>query len=116
VYLGELCENLHALTRSSSSALGFDRLALFSIDHPRRVIAAFAVLVLLAAPGIFRLQLRTDGHALVPPDDPAVRFDTEVRRHFGLRDPIIVVLETPRPDVVFNPGTLRRLRDLAVAL
>ncbi len=100
----------------SSPALGFDRLAVFSIDHPRRVIAAFAVLVLLAAPGALRLQLRTDGHALVPPDDPAVRFDAEVRRHFGLRDPIIVVLETGKPDGIFNPGTLRRLRDLAVAL
>ena len=122
MYLGELCKNLHALSRSSraaapsSSALGFGRLALFSIDHPRRVIAAFAILVLLAAPGVLRLQLRTDGHALVPPGDPAVRFDAEVRRHFGLRDPIIVVLETGKPDGIFNPGTLRRLRDLAVAL
>lgn len=98
------------------SALGFDRLALYSIDHPRRVIAGFALLVLLAAPGILRLQLRTDGHALVPPDDPAVRFDAEVRKHFGLRDPIVVVLETGRPDGIFNADTLGRLRDLAVAL
>lgn len=116
---GELCEDLQALSRSATlfrSALGFDRLAFFSIDHPRRVIAAFAVLVLLAAPGLFRLQLRTDGHALVPPDDPAVRFDAEVRRHFGLRDPIVVVLETGRPDGIFDPGTLRRLRDLTAAL
>jgi uncharacterized protein len=45
-----------------------------------------------------------------------VRFDAEVRRHFGLRDPIIVVLETGKPDGIFNSGTLRRLRDLAVAL
>jgi len=110
------------LSRSSrfsalfSSAFGFDRLAYWSIDHPRRTIAAFAVLVLLAAPGLFRLQLRTDGHALVPPGDPAVRFDAEVRRHFGLRDPIVVVIETPRPDGIFNPGTLRRLRDLTAAL
>jgi len=99
-----------------SSAFGFDRLAFYSIDHPRRVIAAFAVLVLLAAPGLTRLQLRTDGHALVPPDDPAVRSDAEVRRHFGLRDPIVVVLETPRPDGIFNTDTLRRLRDLTAAL
>jgi hypothetical protein len=99
-----------------SSTFGFDRLAEFSIDHPRRTVAAFAVLVLVAAPGLLRLQLRTDGHALVPPDDPAVRFDAEVRRHFGLRDPIVVVIETPRPDGIFNPGTLRRLRDLTAAL
>ena len=103
-------------TKLFSSAFGFDRLAYWSIDHPRTAIAAFAALVVLAAPGLARLQLRTDGHALVPPGDPAVRFDAEVRRHFGLRDPIVVVLETPRPDGIFNPDTLRRLRDLTVAL
>lgn len=122
MYLGKLCKNPDALNRTSRfaalfrAALGFDRLAFFSIDHPRGVIATFAVLVLLAAPGILRLQLRTDGHALVPADDPAVQFDAEVRRHFGLRDPIIVVIETPRPDGIFNAGTLRRVRDLATAL
>jgi uncharacterized protein len=100
----------------SGSAFGFDRLADWSIDHPRRTIAAFVVLVLLAAPGVLRLQLRTDGHALVPPGDPAVRFDAEVRRHFGLRDPIVVVIETPRRNGIFNPGTLRRLKDLTAAL
>ena len=97
-------------------ALGFDRLAGYSIDHPRRVLLAFTVLVLLAAPGLPRLRLRTDGHALVPAGDPAVRFDAEMRRHFGLRDPIVVVLETPRPDGIFNPDTLRRVRDLTAAL
>jgi predicted RND superfamily exporter protein len=98
------------------SAFGFDRLAYFSIDHPRRTILAFAVLVLLAAPGLLRLQLRTDGHALVPVGDPAVAFDAQVRRHFGLRDPIVVVLQTPRPDGIFNVDTLRRVRDLTAAL
>lgn len=104
------------ITALFSSAFGFDRLAYWSIDHPRRTLAAFAALVVLAAPGLLRLQLRTDGHALVPPGDPAVRFDAEVRRHFGLRDPIVVVLATPRPDGIFNFATLRRLRDLTAAL
>jgi predicted RND superfamily exporter protein len=100
----------------SGSAFGFDRLADFSIDHPRGVLLAFTLLALLAAPGLLRLRLRTDGHALVPVGDPAVRFDAEVRRHFGLRDPIVVVLETPRPNGIFNPDTLRRVRDLTAAL
>jgi predicted RND superfamily exporter protein len=98
------------------SAFGFDRLAYFSIDHPRRTILAFAVLVLLAAPGLLRLQLRTDGHALVPVGDPAVEFDAQVRRHFGLRDPIVVVLQTPRPNGIFNADTLRRVHDLTAVL
>ncbi len=100
----------------TGSAFGFDRLAYYSIDNPRRVILVFAVLVLLAAPGLLRLQLRTDGHALVPPGDPAVELDAQVRRHFGLRDPIVIVLQTPRPNGIFNTDTLRRVRDLTVAL
>ncbi|MFL6195787.1 MAG: efflux RND transporter permease subunit [Thermoanaerobaculia bacterium] len=99
-----------------SSAFGFDRLASFSIDHPKRVVASFLLLVLLAAPGLLRLQLRTDGHALVPPDDPAVQFDAGVRRHFGLRDPIVVVIETPRPGGIIQPDVLRRVRDLTAEL
>ncbi|MFL6259605.1 MAG: efflux RND transporter permease subunit [Thermoanaerobaculia bacterium] len=111
-----------AVTRPSrlralfGSAFGFDRLACFAIDHPRGTILAFALLTLLAAPGLLRLQLRTDGHALVPAGDPAVRFDAEVRRHFGLRDPIVVVLQTPRPNGIFNTGTLRRVKDLTADL
>jgi uncharacterized protein len=110
------------LSRSSllralfGSAFGFDRLAYFAIDHPRGTILAFALLTLLAAPGLLRLQLRTDGHALVPAGDPAVEFDSAVRRHFGLRDPIVVVLQTPRPDGIFNTETLRRVKDLTAAL
>jgi predicted RND superfamily exporter protein len=98
------------------SAFGFDRLARFAIDRPRGTILVFALLTLLAAPGLLRLQLRTDGHALVPVGDPAVAFDAEVRRHFGLRDPIVVVLQTPRPNGIFNTDTLRRVRDLTAAL
>ena len=108
-----LSGRLHSLF---GAAFGFDRLAYYSIDNPRRVIVAFVVLVLLAAPGLFRLQLRTDGHALVPPGDPAVELDAQVRRHFGLRDPIVVVVQTPRPNGIFNTDTLRRVHDLTAVL
>lgn len=108
-----LTRRIHALF---GAAFGFDRLAYYSIDNPWRVIVAFAVLVVLAAPGLFRLQLRTDGHALVPPGDPAVELDAQVRRHFGLRDPIVIVLQTPRPNGIFNTDTLRRVHDLTATL
>ncbi len=95
---------------------GFFRLAAAAIARPRRTILAAAVLVLAAAPGLLRLELRTDGHALVPPADPAVLFDAEVRRHFGLRDPVVVELQTSHPDGIYNTATLRRVRQLTEAL
>src|SRR6476661_2117725 len=73
-------------------------------------------LTLLAAPGLLRLKLRTDGHALVPPDDPAVRVDAEVRKHFDLRDPVFVVVVTDHPAGIYNPGTLARVAGLTDAL
>lgn len=87
-----------------------------AIRHPLRALAIALLLTLAAAPGLLRLELRTDGHALVPRRDPAVVYDREVRAAFGVRDPVVAVIRTDHPDGVFNPGTLRRVRDLTAAL
>ena len=72
-----------------------------------------AHLVLAAAvPGLLRIELRTDGSALVPAADPAIVTDAEVRRQFGLRDPLLVILETEHEDGIFNTETLSRLHAL----
>src|SRR3954467_4808820 len=93
------------------------RLGWASAARPRAALAVMLALVLAMVPGLFRLQLRTDGYALVPPDDPAIATDRAARRLFGLRDPLMVVIATTHPDGIFNPGTLGRLqrltRDLA---
>jgi predicted RND superfamily exporter protein len=93
------------------------RVASVSAEWPRTALAVMVVAVLAMAPGLFRLELQTDGHSLVPPGDPAIRADLEARRVFGLRDPLLVVIETRHPDGIYNAGTLERLqrmsRDLA---
>lgn len=88
------------------------RWAAWSIARPRLAILLVLLITLAAAPGLLRLEMRTDGHSLVPPDDPVVRFDETVRDQFHLRDPILVVIETTHRDGVYNPGTLRRLQAL----
>jgi uncharacterized protein len=93
-----------------------NRLAEASMARPRRAIAAMTVVTLAMAPGLLRLQLRTDGHALMPVDDPEILFDAEVRAHFHLRDPIVVLVESSRPEGIYNQDTLRRVRDLSAAL
>lgn len=94
----------------------WERLAQRSIDNPRRAIAILAAVTLLAAPGLFRLELRTDGHALVPPDDPAIQVDAEIREHFGLRDPVFVVVVTDHPAGIYNAGTLAQVANLTAEL
>lgn len=79
-------------------------------------LAVMVMVVLAMAPGLFRLKLQTDGHSLVPPDDPAITADREARRVFGLRDPLLVVIETRHPDGIYNTGTLERLQRMSRAL
>ncbi len=90
--------------------------SLWAIRRPRLAIALLAVPVLAAAPGLLRLEVRTDGHALVPRDDPAVLADAEIREHFGLRDPILVLIETSHPDGIYNPETLASVQQISDAL
>ncbi len=89
------------------------QLALNAVTCPRRVLLCLLFLTLVVAPGVLRLELLTDGHALVPPDDPAVRLDADVRQHFGLRDPIVVVVVTSHPRGIFNLETLTRIQRLS---
>lgn len=91
-------------------------LSRIALRHPRRTLAAAALLALASAPGLRRLDLRTDGQALVPRRAPAVIYDAQVRRAFGVRDPIVVVVRSDSAEGIFNPVTLRRVRDLTGAL
>ncbi|HEX7183628.1 MAG TPA: MMPL family transporter [Thermoanaerobaculia bacterium] len=88
----------------------------FALRHPWAVLAGWALALALALPGIARLELRTDGRALVPPAAPAVLVDQEVHRAFGRRDPLLVLVEPAHPDGVYNPETLRRIAGLTEAL
>jgi hypothetical protein len=93
-----------------------DALSQASIRRPRLTLALLAGFTLAAAPGLARLELRTDGRELAPSNDPAVRLEASVRRHFGVRDPLVVLIETSHPRGVWNPATLRHLQRLSVAL
>jgi uncharacterized protein len=80
------------------------------------VLAGWALALALALPGIARLELRTDGRTLVPPRAPAILIDNEVRRTFGLRDQLLVLVETTHPDGIYNPESLHRLAALTESL
>ena len=61
------------------------------------MLAVWGLALVLALPGLARLKLRTDGRSLVPPRAPAVLVDRQVRQTFGLRDPLLVLVESADP-------------------
>ncbi len=83
---------------------------------PRATLMAVALATLVAAAGLARLEMRMDGRAMVPRHDPAVVFDQEVRELFGIRDPLVILLESERPEGIYHPDFLRKLVDVTAAL
>ena len=51
----------------------------YSIRHPWAVLAIAIIVSLAVAPGALRLEIRTDGHALVPPNAHEVLLDRQIR-------------------------------------
>jgi hypothetical protein len=93
----------------------FRKLSHCAIRHPRLVLALVVAVTLASAPGILRLKLRTDGHALVSPDAPEVRYDKSIRNQFGIEDEIVVMIRAAHTNGIFNPATLQLVRDLTAA-
>jgi len=85
----------------------------YSVAYPVRTLSLAALITLLALPGLLRLELRTDGHALVSPSAREVAIDAAVRDRFGIEDPLVVLVQSDDPEGIFNPRTLRLLQDLS---
>ncbi|MFN0058957.1 MAG: efflux RND transporter permease subunit [Planctomycetota bacterium] len=62
--------------------------------YPLRFVAGVIIVLAASLPGLWRLELRTDGHALVPRDAPEAAVDAAVRKKFGITDPLIVLVRT----------------------
>jgi predicted RND superfamily exporter protein len=95
------------------SISGFRALSRFGVRHPLWTLVIAALITLAAAPGVLHLKLRTDGHALVPANAPEVIADGRIRAHFGIHDQIVVLIRSRGSNGVFNPGTLRLVRELS---
>jgi predicted RND superfamily exporter protein len=80
-----------------------------ALRWPRATIVAGVLFALAPAAGLLRLRLETDGHSLIPPDDPAVLFDARVRERFGITDPVALVVRTAHPRGIWNEDTLARV-------
>jgi hypothetical protein len=91
---------------------GFKSLSHLAIRQPKRMLLLAALVTLAVAPGVLRLKLRTDGHALVSPTAPEVVADQAIRGHFGIHDQLVVLIRPGNTNGIFNPATLQLVRDL----
>ena len=99
--------------KSRAGAVRFFRwLSFRAIRHPVRTLVIAALVTLAAAPGLWRLKLRTDGHALVSDSAPEVIYDRMIRDRFGIEDQIVVQIRSHHPDGIFNPDAIQLVRDL----
>lgn len=91
-------------------------LSFTAIAWPKLTLLMACLVPLLTVPGLWRLQLRTDGHALVSPEAPETIYDQAVRSKFGVRDQIVILIRTSHPDGIFNTNTIRLVRQLTAEL
>ena len=94
----------------------FGSLSLHAIRRPGRVLVLAGLVILAAAPGVARLKLRTDGHALVSPNAPEVLYDQSIRDKFGIQDQLVVLIRSERPEGIFNSAIVQLLRELTAEL
>ncbi|MBK8268641.1 MAG: MMPL family transporter [Planctomycetes bacterium] len=84
-----------------------------ALARPKSVVAIALLIVLALSPGLPRLGLRTDGHALLPQNEPGIRVDNRIRDAFNLRDQIVILIRTQHENGIFNEHTLSLIRDLS---
>jgi predicted RND superfamily exporter protein len=91
-----------------------DRLLSVSVRHPRIVVGLVAALTVAAALAIPGVHVRLDGRSLIPQGHPAQADSNRAAKLFGLRDVIVVGIESPQG--IYNPRTLALIAELSGAL
>ncbi|MDB4966026.1 MAG: hypothetical protein JWN44_1715 [Myxococcales bacterium] len=81
-----------------------------AVRHPKRVLAAWAVILAVAAAGAGRLRQEDDLLAFLPSHDPDVRLFQEVSHRFGGLRVGLIGVETPVGQDLFTAAHLDRIR------
>ncbi|OGH61647.1 MAG: hypothetical protein A3G34_15915 [Candidatus Lindowbacteria bacterium RIFCSPLOWO2_12_FULL_62_27] len=91
------------------------RLTQLSVDHPRAVLAAVAMVSVLFGMQFPKVTVDTDPKHMLPETSPVRRYNDQVERDFALHADVIVV-GIVNPHGVFNPQTLGRVAELTRAI
>jgi predicted RND superfamily exporter protein len=80
------------------------------VEHPKLVVFFIAIITVLAAAGLPRMQTDTDPDHMLSPTSPVRLYDEQADRWFDLQDQIaIAVVNEHHPEGVLNPTTLGKL-------
>src|SRR3989338_5833637 len=92
-----------------------ERLTQFVLDHPKLVIASTLVLTLFFAAQFPKITIDTDPKHMLPATSPVRQYNDQVERDFALH-PDVIVLGIVNLDGIFNPHTLKTIKELTRAI
>ena len=102
--------------RTTLYAKGFDnfvdRIALFDLNHRRKIFAAFGILFLLSLVGIFNIHVSTESITNFKSDSDVRKGFDVVNEKLGGANHFYIVIEGEHPDTFKDPENLTALREL----
>jgi len=82
------------------------------IAHPRRIMAAFGLLMLFAGYGLSQIQVNSSLVSEFRPSDPLRQADTMLNKHFAGTNALDIMLDTGKQDGVLEPAFLAGMSKL----
>jgi predicted RND superfamily exporter protein len=88
----------------------------FVTSHPIPVLVLCGAITLVFGAFVLRITREPSPDAFIPPDFPALERKKHVEEDFGLKEPIVVAVFRDAPGGIFDPYTLRLIRDISSAI
>jgi uncharacterized protein len=102
--------------RTTRYGIGFDRfvdrIALFDLNHRRKIFVAFGILFLLALVGMTQIHVSTESITNFKSDSDVRKGFDVVNEKLGGANHFYIVIEGDHPDTFKDPENLEALRDL----
>ena len=102
--------------RTTGYGVGFDhfvdRIAVFDLNHRRKIFAAFGILFMLALVGITQIHVSTESITNFKPDSDVRKGFNVVNEKLGGANHFYIVVEGDYPDTFKDPKNLQALREL----
>src|SRR3989338_970652 len=90
-------------------------LSAFAADHPRLIVGLTLAVTLFFGAQFPKISVDTDPKHMLPATSPVRQYNDQVELAFVLH-PDVIVLGMVNPDGIFNPQSLKSLKDLTNAI